>query len=120
VLWSLLKISPSAISQALYAALTFVLARRRGWQVDERSLLPIMLLATPLVWSHYLGHITLMRLSRSVLALLALGSSLLLLSSMEILPISSAAAVYPPLLAGLLLAWYRSLTPTPALAPAHP
>jgi hypothetical protein len=121
VLWSVLKITPGAISLALYAALTIVLARRRGWRINEQSLLPIMLLSTPLVWSHYLGHLTLMPLSRSVTMLLALGSSLLLLTSMDLLPISSAAAVYTPLLAGLLLAWYQSLSlaaPEPELAPA--
>lgn len=91
-----------------FFALTLLLYRRNSSSVSAHTLLPAMLLTTPLVWSHYIVHIGMLRLTRIEQVLLLTGGGLIFLSSLNLLPTQSAALAYSPVLAALVMLWYRA------------
>ena len=59
------------------------------------------------MWSHYIIHVGLLRLTRLEQVLFLAGGGLIFLSSLTLLPIQNAAVAYGPVLAALVLLWYR-------------
>lgn len=109
---SLVRIVPDSalafpVALVMYVLLILGLRRQLCSEGAMRGLVPVMLMTTPLVWSHYLGVLALALLGRAELLLLGVGGSLLVLSSMSLVPIDSAALVYAPLFAATTIAWWR-------------
>ncbi len=79
--------------------------RRGDWL---RPLVPVMLLASPLSWRHYMGLVALNRLTVFDQICLGLSGIVALLIGMKLLPTDNMAPiVQSPLLLVLLLLWYR-------------
>lgn len=101
------QISP-LIGAVFFFALTLLLYRRNSSSVSAHTLLPAMILTTPLVWSHYIVHTGMLRLTRIEQVLLLTGGGLIFLSSLNLFPTQSAALAYSPVLAALVMLWYRA------------
>ena len=102
------QFSPLLAAIFFFALTLLLLARKKGFPVSMQTLLPATLLATPLVWSHYIIHTGLLRLTRLEQVLFLAGGGLIFLSSLNLLPTQSAAVAYGPVLAALVLLWYRA------------
>lgn len=96
------------VALVIYALLTWGLRRRLRYPDGMRALVPVALMATPLVWSHYLVALSLASLGRTEIVLLGVGGVLLVVSSMTPLSIDSAALVYAPLVVATATAWLRA------------
>jgi uncharacterized membrane protein len=101
------QFSPLLAAIFFFALTLLLLARKKGFPVSMQKLLPATLLVTPLVWSHYIIHVGLLRLTRLEQVLFLAGGGLIFLSSLNLLPTQSAAVAYGPVLAALVLLWYR-------------
>lgn len=109
---SLVRVVPDSalafpVALVIYLLLILGLRRQLCSAGAMRELIPVMLMTTPLVWSHYLGALALASLRRAELLLLGGGGILLVLSSMSLVPIDSAVFVYAPLFAATAIAWLR-------------
>ena len=103
------QFSPLLAAIFFFALTLLLLARKKkGHPISMQTLLPATLLVTPLVWSHYIIHVGLLRLTRLEQVLFLAGGGLIFLSSLNLLPTQSAAAAYGPVLAALVLLWYRA------------
>jgi len=79
--------------------------RRGDWL---KPLVPVMLLASPLSWRHYMGLTALNRLTRFDQICLGLSGIVALLVGMKLLPTDNMAPIVQgPLLLVLLLLWFR-------------
>jgi len=82
-----------------------------------KPLVPVMLLASPLSWRHYIGLTALDRLTRFDQICLGLAGVVALLIGMKLLPTENMAPIVQgPLLLVLLLLWYRHARALPASA----
>jgi hypothetical protein len=103
------QFSPLLAAIFFFALTLLLLARKKkGHPISMQTLLPATLLVTPLVWSHYIIQVGLLRLTRLEQVLFLAGGGLIFLSSLNLLPTQSAAAAYGPVLAALVLLWYRA------------
>ncbi len=102
------QFSPLSAAIFVFVLTLLLLARKKGFPISMQTLLPATLLATPLVWSHYIIHTGLLMLTRLEQVLFLAGGSLIFLSSLNLLPIQNAAVAYGPVLAALVLLWYRA------------
>lgn len=102
------QFSPLLAAIFFFALTLLLLARKSGYPISTQTLLPATLLVTPLVWSHYIIHVGLLRLTRLEQVLFLAGGGLIFLSSLNLLPTQSAAVAYGPVLAALVLLWYRA------------
>ncbi len=106
--------SPSLATLAVLALLLLPLlpALRRGEWL--RPLIPVMLLASPLSWRHYMGLVALNRLAAVELVCLGLSGAVSLLIGMRLLPPDNMAPVVQgPLLLVLMLLWYKQASARP-------
>lgn len=101
-------LSPLAVAFVLFALAIASLSAAPHQKASMRLVLPTALLVTPLVWSHYVVHAGMLRLTRLEQALLLTGGGLIFLSILGVFPIQSAAVAYGPALAALALLWYRT------------
>jgi hypothetical protein len=99
---------PLLIALLVYAVCLLALRRRLLAEQGMRALVPVALMATPLVWSHYLGILALASLGPVELLLLGGGGALLVLSATGLVPLDSAALVYAPLLSVATICWIRA------------
>lgn len=114
--------APALVTLAVLALLLLPLIprlRRGDWL---RPLVPVMLLASPLSWRHYMGLAALNELGLVEQICLLVSGVVSLLIGMQLLPSDNMAPiVQTPLLLVLLLTWYRQTrtareprTPEPA------
>ena len=90
--------------------------RRGDWL---KPLVPVMLLASPLSWRHYMGLVALDRLGAFELVCLGVAGVVALLIGMQLLPADNMAPIVQgPLLIVLLLLWYRHARLTRTSAPS--
>lgn len=99
---------PLLVALLIYGVCLLALRRRLRAEWGMRALVPVALMATPLVWSHYLGILALASLGPVELLLLGGGGALLLLSATGLIPLDSAALVYAPLLSVATVCWVRA------------
>ena len=113
--------SPTAITLAVLVLLLLPLIpriRRGDWL---QPLVPVMLLASPLSWRHYMGMVTLDQLRPLEQICLALASLAALLIGMKLLPPDNMAPIVQgPLLLTLMLIWYRQAHSAPSPRAAEP
>lgn len=104
--------APIGIALVAGVALTAPLwkALRRGIWLP--TMLPVMLLISPLCWSHYLGLLALIKINRPEQIVLLLCGMLQLLFWVRLMPFlpaeNMAIVAYGPLLLVLLVLWYRA------------
>lgn len=92
--------------------------RRGDWL---RPLVPVMLLASPLSWRHYMGLAAISRLGRAEQAALALAGVAALLIGLQLLPPDNMAPIVQgPLLIVLIWLWYRDSVRKPPAEPKPP
>jgi uncharacterized membrane protein len=101
-------LSPLVVALALFALAIAALVVAPHRNVRMRTILPTALLVTPLVWSHYVIHTGMLRLTRIEQALLLAGGALIFLGILDIFLVQSAAVAYGPVMAALALLWYRA------------
>lgn len=101
-------LSPLATALALFALAIASLIAVPHRRVSMRMILPTALLVTPLVWSHYVIHTSMLRLTRLEQTLLLAGGGLIFLGILGVFPIQNAAVAYGPVLVALALLWYRA------------
>ncbi|MCS6938127.1 MAG: DUF2029 domain-containing protein [Roseiflexus sp.] len=101
-------LSPLATALALFALAIASLIAVPHRRVSMRMILPTALLVTPLVWSHYVIHTSMLRLTRLEQTLLLAGGGLIFLGILGVFPIQNAAVAYGPVLTALALLWYRA------------
>ncbi|MCS6839502.1 MAG: DUF2029 domain-containing protein [Roseiflexus sp.] len=101
-------LSPLVTALALLALAIALLIAVPHRKAAMRMILPTALLVTPLVWSHYVIHAGMLRLTRLEQALLLAGSGLIFLGILGVFPVQNAAVAYGPVLTALALLWYRT------------
>ena len=111
--------APALVTLAVLALLMLPLiprVRRGEWL---RPLVPVMLLASPLSWRHYMGLAALNQLGLVEQLCLLISGAVSLLIGMQVLPSDNMApVVQAPLLLVLLLIWYRQTRAGTATIPA--
>lgn len=104
------SIAPTLLALILGIALVLPIISTLHRSDGLRPMLPIMLLISPISWSHYMALLVLGPVSRIEQALLAMCSILIGIVWLRLMPGANLAPIgYGPLLLVLLLMWYRQV-----------
>lgn len=109
LVYAVFPVRPMAIAAVLAAILIWPQLRHRRPEDPIRPMVPVMLLASPISWRHYMGLVNVLELGRIEQFCLALAGGLALLVSMGWIAPVSEVLVQSPLVLVLIVLWMRTL-----------